>query len=144
MGLLTLVKNCSANADLRKKILEEQCLNLLNQYSQGWTDKNTTTIGNKMLVQITSAYRHLAAEEKSYKAFSTSKTVEEWIRLLETFPTSKEIILNLLRLFSKFSTTQSCCETLDAREVCIRNLISFFATYKTDIYIIIRVSFIFA
>ena len=42
------------------------------------------------------------------------------------------------------STVEQCCEILDSREVCLRNLKSFFATYKTDIYIIIRVAFIFA
>lgn len=60
LGLLIIVKNCSANNDLKKKLLEEQCLSLLNKYSRVWDDKNLTTIGNKMLVQITSTHRHLA------------------------------------------------------------------------------------
>lgn len=97
-----------------------------------------------MLVQITSTHRHLAVEEKSFKVFLVAKTVDEWLRMLEVFPTHKEVVLNLLRLFSKLSTLEQCCEVLDAREACLRNLKGFFAAYKTDIYIIIRVAFIFA
>jgi hypothetical protein len=56
------VKNCSANIDLRRKILEEQCLALLHRYLMIWDDKNITSIGTKMLIQITAAHRHLAAD----------------------------------------------------------------------------------
>jgi hypothetical protein len=60
--LLNFVKNCSANIDLRRKILEEQCLALLHRYLMIWDDKNITSIGTKMLIQITAAHRHLAAD----------------------------------------------------------------------------------
>lgn len=142
--LLNFVKNCSANAELRRKILEEQCLGLLNRYIAVWDEKNITAMGTKMLVQVTATHRHLAAEDKSVKAFLKSETVEFWTRLIELFPRSHDVVLNLLRLFSKVSMNEECCQKIHARRVCTRNLVSFFREYRTNIYVIIRIAFIFA
>ena len=60
--------------------------------------------GNSLMVQITSAYRHLAADDKAYKFFLASNCLEVWSKAIEMFPTSNDIIFNLLRIFSKISS----------------------------------------
>lgn len=119
-------------------------MTVLHRYLMVWDEKNITAIGTKMLVQITAAHRHLAADDKSSKAFLKSECFEGWTRLIELFPRSNDIVLNILRLFSKLSTLEECCQRIHAKKICIRNLVSFFREYRSNIYIVIRVAFIFA
>lgn len=63
---------------------------------------------------------------------------------IELYPNMYELMLNTLRLLSKISLSFDCCREIFKNAICVKNLISFFKTYKTNIYIIIRVSFILA
>ena len=109
-----------------------------------WNEKSITPFGTNVLVQLISASRHLAAEEKSYKLFLKSNCLEPWTKLVEMFPTSNELILNVLRIFLKLSTHQECCEKLNEKKQFLKILSSFFKIYKNHIHIVIRVAYIFA
>lgn len=58
--ICSIVKNLSANARLRKEILQEEYLRLLNRYLCIWTDKNLSNAGGAILIQLTACFRHLA------------------------------------------------------------------------------------
>lgn len=60
------------------------------------------------------------------------------------FPTSNDIVFNLLRILSKLSNYESVCQKLDEKKGFIKTLSSFFKFYKTNIHIIIRIAYIFA
>lgn len=60
--LCSIVKNLSANAKLRREILKDEYLRLLNRYLCIWTDKNLTPSGTLILTQLTASFRHLAVE----------------------------------------------------------------------------------
>lgn len=60
------------------------------------------------------------------------------------FPTSKNIVFNILRIISKLSNYESVCLKLNEKKQFIKTLTSFFKFYKNDIHIIIRLAFIFA
>lgn len=72
MTLCSIVKNLSANAKLRREIIVEEYLRLLNRYLCIWTDKTLSNAGSSILMQLTACYRHLAVEEKSYRVFLDS------------------------------------------------------------------------
>jgi len=59
----------SANPHLRRELLKEDYLRLINRYLCIWSDKNLSNTGSAVLSQLSASYRHLAVEEKSYKAF---------------------------------------------------------------------------
>ena len=77
----------------------------MNRYLIIWNEKNSNQFSNGVLVQLTSAYRHLAAEEKSLKIFLKSNCFDPWTRLIELFPTNNDIVFNLLRIISKLSAS---------------------------------------
>lgn len=58
----SIVKNLSANAKLRKELIQEEYLRLLNRYLCIWTDKTLTAAGSSVLMQLTACFRHLAVE----------------------------------------------------------------------------------
>lgn len=60
------------------------------------------------------------------------------------FPTSNDLIFNMLRILSKLSANQECCEKLNEKKQFLKTLSSFFKVYKAHIHIVIRVSYIFA
>lgn len=143
-NLCSTVKNLSANAHLRRSLLHDEHLRLINRYLCIWTDKNVTVTGSTVLAQLTASYRHLAVEEKSHKAFLESNCIEAWARLIEVFPTNQDIIFNVLRTLSKLSNYESVCTKLNEKKACLKWLSSFFKFYKANIHIIIRIAIIFA
>lgn len=100
------LKNLSANKKIRRDILKEEYLRLINRYLLIWNEKSLSPFGSTMLIQLTSASRHLAAQEKSYRLFLKSNCFEPWTKLIEMFPTSNDLIFNLLRILSKLSAYQ--------------------------------------
>ena len=64
--------------------------------------------------------------------------------MIEFFPDNINLILNNLRLLSKISLSEDCCKIMMSNKGCIKSIISFFKTYKTNTYIILRVAFILA
>jgi hypothetical protein len=143
-GICSILKNLGANANLRKNILKEEYLRTMNRYLCIWNDKNNSGFGTQLMVQLTACYRHLAVEEKSHKVFLKSNCFDTWARLIELFPTSNDIVFNLLRILSKLSNYESVCQKLNEKKQCIKTLSSFFKFYKTNIHIIIRIAYIFA
>jgi hypothetical protein len=53
-------------------------------------------------------------------------------------------MLNNLRILSKISLSEECCKIMMENKEFLKNIISFFKTYKSNTYIIIRVGFILA
>ena len=51
-------------------------------------------------------------------------------------------MLNNLRILSKISLSEECCKIMMENKEFLKNIISFFKTYKSNTYIIIRVGFI--
>jgi hypothetical protein len=47
-----------------------------------WNDKNLTSFGTSLMVQLTSCYRHLVVEDKLYKVFLKSNCFDTWARLV--------------------------------------------------------------
>ena len=144
IGICTIIKNLSANGRLRKELLKEEYLRLINRYLFIWTDKNVSQVGTSILTQLSASYRHLAVEERSYKAFLESNCIEAWARLIEVFPTNQDLIFNVLRTLSKVSNYESICNKLNEKKACLKSLSSFFKFYKANIHIIIRIAIIFA
>jgi hypothetical protein len=103
-----------------------------------------SNFGTAVLVQLTSALRHMAAEERVYRLFLMSGCVDPWTKLVEMFPTSNELMFNLLRILSKLSAEQEICAALDGKKQFLRTLCSFFKVYRDSIHVVIRVAYIFA
>ena len=146
-NICCVVKNLSANKKVKRELLKLEYLQTLNRYLRIWNEeKSIGGFGTSILVQITSAYRHLVAEEKSYALFSDENCncFGAWISLVEKFPTSNDLIFNLLRILSKLSSYQDFCQKLNKKKKCLQTLSNFFKMYKSQIHIVIRISFIFA
>lgn len=112
-NICCILKNLSANKLVRKDLLKEEYLRVINRYLLIWNEKSINQFGTSILVQLTSATRHMAPEEKSYRLFLKSNCFDPWTRLVEMFPTSNDLIFNMLRIFSKLSSIQECCEKLN-------------------------------
>lgn len=144
LNLAGSIKNISANKKVRRDLLKEEYIRLINRYLLIWNEKSFNLFSNNVLVQLTSACRHLAAEDRSTKVFLKSNCFEPWTRLIEMFPTSNDLVFNLLRIISKLSANAECCWKLNERKAFVKTLSSFFKIYKDHIHIVIRVSFVFA
>jgi hypothetical protein len=64
--------------------------------------------------------------------------------MIELYPENNDLMLNNLRLLSKISLCEKCCKVIMMNSECIKNIVKFFKIYKTNTYIIIRVSFLLA
>jgi hypothetical protein len=64
--------------------------------------------------------------------------------MIEYFPDNMNLILNNLRLISKITLSEDCCKIMMTNKNCMKNIIQFFKTYKSNTYIILRVAFILA
>ena len=65
-------------------------------------------------------------------------------KMIEFYPDQSELMLNNLRILSKISLSEECCKIMMENKDCMKNIISFFKTYRANTYIIIRVAFILA
>ena len=138
------LKNVCANKKVRRDLLKEDYIRLINRYLAIWNDKNCTQFSSIVLVQLTSACRHLAVEEKAFRLFLVSNCFDPWTKLIEVFPTANDLVFNLLRIISKLSAHPDCCSKLNEKKQFLKTLSSFFKVYKNHIHIVIRVAFIFA
>jgi hypothetical protein len=105
-NICSVLKNLSANKLVRSELLKEEYLRIFNRYLLIWNEKSINNYGTSILVQLTSATRHIAAEERAIKLFLKSGCFDPWTKLVEMFPTSNDLVFNMLRILSKLSTTQ--------------------------------------
>ena len=64
--------------------------------------------------------------------------------MIAIFPDEYDLMLNNLRLLSKISLSESCCAIMMENPICMKHIVSFFALYKSNTYIIIRTAFLLA
>lgn len=55
-----------------------------------------------------------------------------------------DLILNTLRIMSQMSLSKDCCNIFMNNDDAIRNICFFFKIYQTNIYVIIRASYLLA
>ena len=55
-----------------------------------------------------------------------------------------DLILNTLRIMSQMSLSKDCCNIFMTNDDAIRNICFFFKIYQTNIYVIIRASYLLA
>lgn len=53
-------------------------------------------------------------------------------------------MLNTVRILSKLSLNKDCCVKIYENKNFVKNIVGFYKIYKTNIFIIIRISFILA
>eukprot|EP01147_Barroeca_monosierra_P006987 gene6987-7624_t len=101
------IKNLSNSAKSQRLFVERGTFSKMNKHLADIID-NVPSPGTQMssftghlLVQLTAALRNLVVEAAHIQAFEDSGLVKNLCSLLETFAGDKELILNIMRIFSK-------------------------------------------
>lgn len=97
-----------------------------------------------MYTIITAALRNLANENISTEIYLQNGIINKLVISMANFSNCYELILNTLRIMSKMSLSKECCELFLKNTDAMLNISNFFKIYKTNIYIIIRASFLLA
>ncbi|EGD73080.1 hypothetical protein PTSG_04795 [Salpingoeca rosetta] len=106
------IKNLSSSADAQAYFVERGVLPVMNRHLLDII-QNLPPAGTQMssytghlLVQMTAALRNLAVNTAHLPAFEESGLVQSLCALLELFPSDKDLVLNIMRIFSKVTMTQ--------------------------------------
>lgn len=76
------------------------------------------------------------------KQFLDSKCILTITKSIEFFPENYELVQNTMRILTKISLEENLALQIYQNSKCMLNLIQFLKTYSSDLFIILRVTFI--
>jgi hypothetical protein len=126
-------------------VLKAKHMQLLRQFVV-FSDAAQTPV----LVQVSGLLRNLVVDPQCIEVLIDSnvlfatKMVGVVAKMIEVFPDQSELMLNNLRILSKISLSEQCCQIMMENKECMKNLTAFFRTYRANTYIVIRAAFILA
>ena len=93
---------------------------------------------------ITALLRNLAIDVQCTAAYIRHNVIEKMTTSIELYADKNDLMLNTVRILSKISLNQECCLAMFKNVHFVKNIVSFFKTFKSNLFIIIRASFILA
>ncbi|KRX07299.1 Armadillo-type fold [Pseudocohnilembus persalinus] len=148
--LYSIMKNETSNEQSRKKYFIPQNLVLVTSFLHffQFDEKNTTEkVSEKLFelyITITALIRNLAIDVNCTIAYHKYRVIDKLTKSIELYPHINDLMLNTVRILSKVSLNRECSIQMFENQHFIKNILGFYKTYKQNLYIIIRISFILA
>ncbi|CEM36404.1 unnamed protein product [Vitrella brassicaformis CCMP3155] len=96
----------------------------------------------QLLIQITGTLRNLAVSSKHHKQFVMHDVLAALTGLMPLFQTSPELLLNISRLLSKLSLTNTCCEILSQNDAHVKQTAKCLGSHMDHGQLVVRLSFV--
>ncbi|CAD8090520.1 unnamed protein product [Paramecium primaurelia] len=143
--IFIIIKNIANNQKEAQKLLQPTYIQLIDNYLHSFPyDQTYEKDLLNLYTTITATLRNLANENNSVEMYLQNGIIKKLVISMVNYSNNYELILNTLRIMSKMSLSKECCEYFLQSTEAMQNISSFFKTYQTNIYIIIRASFLLA
>ncbi|KAL4489170.1 hypothetical protein ABPG73_005657 [Tetrahymena malaccensis] len=148
---IQILKNLANEEKLRYRFFEKRAMEIISGYLHHFElnldekDEDRDSKIMKLYSQITALLRNLAVDINCTRVFLEFGIIDKLCLSIVLYPNEQnELMLNTMRILSKISLNKECSLKIFENQDCIKNICSLFKIFKTNIFIIIRISFIFA
>ena len=98
----------------------------------------------QLYTSITALFRNLAIDVACTQSYLKNDIISKLTMSIQSYYEENELMLNTVRILSKISLNQECSLKMFENTHFTKNILSFFKIFKTNLFIIIRSSFILA
>ncbi|KAM3134604.1 hypothetical protein pb186bvf_013246 [Paramecium bursaria] len=142
---ITILKNISNNQMERSKILQQAYLLLIDQFLHTFPiEKQYEKELSNINIILMATLRNLSIDATSTDLYLQCGIINKIVQTMVNYSNNYDLILNTLRIMSQMSLSKDCCNIFMNNDDAIRNICFFFKIYQTNIYVIIRASYLLA